>query len=139
MLYIAVPKEIQDYEEKVMMGLSGRKLIFVALGVFFAAGIGIGGYFLGLSTDITLYPAAIIGVGFFMLAFGSYHDLPFDRVVYLYIKYKSSKQIVLYQNDCDKNEKGFYPRKEIEPHERKKGIKNKILRKSKRKVKEAEN
>lgn len=86
---VSIPKEITEYEEKIMFGLSLRKLVCFSAAVI----LGIGSYFLctkflGLSMDAASY--IIIFEAMPLMAFGfiKKDGMPFEKYFALLIRHK---------------------------------------------------
>lgn len=108
---VSVPilKEITEYEEKIMFGLSGRKLICLGLAVV----LSIGTYFLltgvfGMSMNNASYIIMIEVIPLLALGFVKKDGMPFEKYAALFIRHKTGKRKLAYENEIliDKTEEG---------------------------------
>lgn len=98
---VSVPilKEITEYEEKIMFGLSGRKLICFGLAIVMS----IGTYFLctkllGMSMDNTGYIIMIEVMPLMALGFVKKDGMPFEKYAALVIRHKIGVKKLVYEN-----------------------------------------
>ena len=98
---VSVPilKEITEYEEKIMFGLSGRKLICFGLAIV----LSIGTYFLstkvfGISMDNTGYIIIVEVIPLLALGFIKKDGMPFEKYAALVIRHKTGARKLAYEN-----------------------------------------
>lgn len=95
---VPIPKEITEYEEKIMFGLSIRKLVCFSLAVV----LGIGTYFLctkvfGLTMDTTSYIIIIEALPLMALGFIKKDGMPFEQYFALLIRHKTGRNQLSYE------------------------------------------
>jgi hypothetical protein len=103
MLSVAVQKDIGEYREKVILGLSGKTLLGVALGIGASAVVALIGYFgFGLSVNDLSLPVLVLSGSGFLIGYCKPLNLPFEKALPLILKeyfgqtclvYKSSLQL----------------------------------------------
>lgn len=97
MLFVKVPKEIKEYEEKVWIGLTLRNIVWGGLAIT----LGLLTYFpfrYLLGQEIASYLIMIIVVPCFACGFLKIQGMPFDKYLKIMIQYYSHKQILVYEN-----------------------------------------
>jgi len=97
---VPIPKEIREYEEKIMFGLSIRKLICFSTAVVFSVGT----YFLctklfGLTMDMTSYIIIIEAMPLMALGFIKKNGMPFEKYIALYVRHKIGMNKLSYKTD----------------------------------------
>lgn len=97
---VPIPKEITEYEEKIMFGLSLRKLVCFSSAVV----LGVGTYFLctkvlGLTMDTASY--IIIAEAMPLMAFGfiKKDGMTFEKYAALLIRHKTGMNKLSYENE----------------------------------------
>lgn len=96
-IYVPIPKEIKDYEPKILFGLSFRKIIYGAPALV----IGVGGYTLAtvfVNNQIASAVPIVLAAPLFACGFLDKDDMPFDKYLKLYINHKIRKQKLKYEN-----------------------------------------
>lgn len=93
----SIPKEITEYKEKILFGLSLRQLICVGSAVV----LSIGTYFLctkvfGLSMDFTSYIIIIEAIPIMALGFIKIEGMPFEKYAALFIRHKMGNNKLSY-------------------------------------------
>jgi len=99
MLYVKIPKEIRDYEEKMFLGLSLRQMFWGGLSLT----LGVATYLLsskvfGIGTQICSYIVMVIVFPTFACGYIKINDMYCDKYVKIYIKYRFGQQQFLYKN-----------------------------------------
>lgn len=95
---VAIPKEITEYEEKIMFGLSLRKLVCFVIAVLLA----IGTYFIctkvfELSMDLTSYIIIIEALPLMAIGFVKKDGMEFEKYFALLIRHKSGRKQYKYE------------------------------------------
>lgn len=96
-IYVPIPKEIKDYEPKILFGLSFRKLIYGTPAVI----IGVGGYTAAtvfLDNQVASAVPIVLAAPFFACGFLDKDGMPFDKYLKLYINHKMRRQKLSYEN-----------------------------------------
>ena len=94
---VDIPIEIEEYQEKIIFGMSLRQLVcFVS-----AVALGIGSYFLftkglGLSMDITSYIIILEALPLGALGFIKKDGQPFEKYFYLFVRQQTGKNKLSY-------------------------------------------
>lgn len=93
MIEVRIPKEITEYKEKVIFGLSIRQLIFFTLTII----LSLSSYFiltkkLGLSMDSASYVIIIESLPLLAIGFIKINGFPFEKYAVLVIKHKLGTQ-----------------------------------------------
>lgn len=93
MIEVRIPKEINEYKEKVIFGLSIRQLIFFTITIL----ISIGTYFvlttkLGMTMDGASYIIILISIPLMAIGFIKVNGFPFEKYFLLVIRHKLGKQ-----------------------------------------------
>lgn len=97
MLFVKVPKEIKEYEEKVFLGLSLRQLLWSVLALV----LGVVSYFLFsliLGRDLASYLVMLVVIPCFACGWIRVQDMPFDKFFIIMFHYYMRKQILVYEN-----------------------------------------
>lgn len=103
MLYVKVPKEIKEYEEKIIAGLSWRNIIWGLLAIV----LGMIAFFLFkgiLGESITSYIVMALVIPCFACGFLKVQDMSYDRYLMFIWKYYTKKQTLLYENKIEREE-----------------------------------
>ena len=96
-IYVSIPKEIKDYEPKVLWGLSYRNIIYGAPAII----IGLCGYTLAsfyVNSQIASAVPLVLAAPLFACGFLDKDDMPYDKYLKLYISHKVRKQKLKYEN-----------------------------------------
>lgn len=93
MLETKIPQDIRDYEEKIIFGMSGRKLLCIGI----ALGISIVSGFLlvkcaGLPFSIASYPIILLVLPVLAIGFLRKDGQPFEKYFWLVIRQTSGNQ-----------------------------------------------
>lgn len=99
MLYVKVPKEIKEYEEKMIAGLSTRQLLWGLLAIISS----VVSYFLFsliIGSEIASWITIFIGIPLFACGFIDYQGMPMSKFIKVFFNYYSKKQLLLYENEC---------------------------------------
>lgn len=101
---VSIPKEITEYEEKIMFGLSFRKLITLIIAII----LSIATYFfcttlLGLSMDATSYIIIIESLPLMAFGFIKKDGLTFEEYAMLIIRHKFGNKKLPYENELTIN------------------------------------
>lgn len=119
MLYVKVPKEIREYEERVFIGMTIRQLIWGSAAL--VAGILwflITDLALGLPQDVTIFGCIGISFPLFCCGWGSYQGMPINKYAKIWIRYYFRSNILHYDDEfsfyerSSKDEKKKISRKE---------------------------
>ena len=97
---VPIPKEITEYEEKIMFGLSLRKLVCFSSAVV----LGVGTYFLctkvlGLTMDTASYIIIAEALPLMALGFIKKDGMTFEKYAALLIRHKTGMNKLSYEND----------------------------------------
>ncbi len=97
---VSIPKEITEYEEKIMFGLSLRKLICFSTAVV----LGIGSYFLltkvfGLTMNSASYVIIIEAMPLMALGFVKKEGMPFEKYFALMVRHKIGIKKLSYETE----------------------------------------
>ena len=97
MLFVKVPKEIKEYEEKIIGGLTLRNIVWGSLGVVLAV---VSYYPLRkiVGQEIASYLIMLIVVPCFSCGFLKVQGMPFHKYLKIMISYYSKSQILKYEN-----------------------------------------
>lgn len=95
---VPIPKEITEYEEKIMFGLSIRKLICFSAAVV----LGVGSYFLctkvfGLTMDTASYIIIVEAIPLMAVGFIKKNGMPFEKYAALLIRHKIGMNKLTYK------------------------------------------
>lgn len=101
MIYVKVPKEIKEYEEKILFNLSIRQLIFGGISI----SLGVGFYFLMINfchvpSQIASYIVMIVVVPGFACGWIEIHGMKFDKYLKIVYSFYSRKQKLKYSDEC---------------------------------------
>jgi len=97
---VRIPKEITEYKEKIMFGMSGRQLIcFVA-----AIVLGIGSYVLctsvlGLTMDTAGYVIILLSLPLLAVGFIKKNGFTFEKYAYMIVRHTIGQQIRPYKTE----------------------------------------
>lgn len=97
MLFVKVPKEIKEYEEKLLFGLTLRNLIWGGLAII----TGLATYFplrFLLGQELASYLIMAIVIPLFACGFLKVQGMAFDKYLRLMIDYYFHKQVLVYEN-----------------------------------------
>lgn len=96
---VPVPKEITEYKEKIIFGMSGRQLIFSGIAVVLAVGIGVLCYLMGM--DITLIGYIIILAASPLMALGFIrkNNMAFEKYLFLVLRSKMGQNLLTYKTE----------------------------------------
>lgn len=106
MLYVKVPKEIFEYEEKIFMGMTVRQLIWGSA----AVGVGILWFvitslLLALPEDITIFGCLIFCFPLFCCGWGTYQGMPLNKYFRIFFNYHLRNNVLHYDDEVS-----FYER-----------------------------
>ncbi|WP_289220692.1 MULTISPECIES: PrgI family protein [Erysipelotrichaceae] len=100
-LYVAIPKDIDEYEKKFFIGLTARQLTWVTIAAVVGLSIFLICNYFGLS-DLGLILCFVSGILIFSIGgFKQIHGRPYSSFVKAAIKYYRSDQKLLYRKDID--------------------------------------
>lgn len=99
MLYVKVPKDINEYDEKIFASMSFRQLKWGALAITTS----LGWYFLTvilirLPQDVGIYGSVGIGFVLFACGWGDYEGLPIDEYIIITLRFYLMQQVVEYDD-----------------------------------------
>lgn len=84
---IKLNKDLQQMESRLAFGLTGRQLLFSAVG----AAVGAVAYYVlykkGVSTDISAFICLTLVAPFAALGFVTYHGLTFEKLICVWIRH----------------------------------------------------
>lgn len=83
---IKLNKDLQKMESKMFFGLTGRQLLFSAVGAAVGAGLYYVLYKKGVSSDIAAFACLGIVAPFGALGFYKYHGLTFEKLICVWIR-----------------------------------------------------
>lgn len=97
---VSIPKEITEYEEKIMFGLSLRKLICFVSAVI----LGIGTYFLctkvlGFTMDTASYIIIVEALPLMAVGFIKKDGMTFEKYAALMIRHKTGRNKLFYESE----------------------------------------
>lgn len=84
---IKLNKDLQKMESRSAFGLTGRQLLFSAVGAAVGAGMYYVLYKKGVSTDISAFICLALVAPFGALGFVSYHGLTFEKLICVWIRH----------------------------------------------------
>lgn len=118
MLYVKVPKDINEYKEKVFLGMTSKQLKWLICGILSALLF----YFLTivllhLPQDIGLYGGALIALFCFACGWYDIKGVPFDEYLMIKFRYRTKQQLLEYDNES------FQQKGEMRKHDKKKSRK----------------
>lgn len=97
-LRIPVQKDIGEYEEKIVGGLTLRTMCCIALGFAAAAGLAALAYFvLGLDIEQVVYPMFIIALPFMAVGFWKPFGLRLEEFAPLFARHMAGSQVLTYE------------------------------------------
>ncbi len=97
---VSVPKEITEYREKIVFGLSGRQLAFTGVTIVLAIGLGaLCTMVMGLSIDTTGYVILAAATPLMALGFVRKEDMPLEQYIALLLRSKFGRNKLYYQTD----------------------------------------
>ena len=129
MLFVKVPKEIKEYEEKLVAGLSLRQMLWGILAIvcslasYFALTFIVG-------SELASWVTMLVGMPLFACGFINYQGMPMNKFIKIVIRYYRKKQVLTYDN-------GF-PTKEVNYDNTLSKKKRKKARKERKKLSECQ-
>lgn len=95
---VSIPKEITEYEEKIMFGMSFRKIICFSI----AIALGIGTYFictfwLKISMDISSYLIIMQAMPLMAIGFVKKDGMNFEKYFFLFLRHKLGNNKLHYE------------------------------------------
>lgn len=96
---VPVPKEITEYKEKIMFGMSGRQLIFSLIAGVLAIGIGALCYMMGIDMSIIGYIIILVASPLMAMGFIRKNDMPFEKYLRLVCRNKMGQNILTYKTE----------------------------------------
>lgn len=96
---VPVPKEITEYREKIMFGMSGRQLIFSLLAGVLAIGIGALCYMMGMDMSIIGYIIILAASPLMALGFIRKNNMPFEKYLHLVLRNKMGQNLLTYKTE----------------------------------------
>jgi hypothetical protein len=101
---VRIPKEITEYREKIIFGLSGRQLLCFVIAIVLA----VGSYILltgvmHLTMQVASYIVIIEALPLMAIGFVRKNGLPFEKYVALWWRHRNTRGIRLYEPEllCD--------------------------------------
>ncbi len=96
-----VPKDINDYEEKIMFGLSGRQLFWGGVAIISGLSFYLFTYcVLHLWQDLCMFGTIGISFGLFVLGWAKWQGTrPFSQFLSAWWKFLTTEQNVKYSNE----------------------------------------
>lgn len=112
---VYVPKEITEYEEKIILGMSKRKLLWTVIAAVLAIGsFVLCVYALGLSIDAASYVVILVSLPPMAIGWIKKDNLPFEKLVALFFRYRMGNNKLTYvtrpQINLEKKEEERYAR-----------------------------
>ena len=100
MIYVKVPKEIKEYEEKILFNFSIRQLIFGGISI----SLGVAFYFLLINfghvpTQIASYIVMIIVIPGFACGWVEIHGMKFEKYAMIIYRFYSREQKLKYTDE----------------------------------------
>lgn len=92
---IRINREIRDYSEKLVLGLTLREAVFSAVAVIASLGM----YFMlkdMIHIEIISWLCVLVAAPFVFLGFFKYHELPAEQIVIRIVMYKRSNRYLTY-------------------------------------------
>lgn len=96
---VPVPKEITEYKEKIILGMSGRQLIFSGIAVVLAVGIGALCYLMGMDITIIGYIIILAASPLMALGFIRKDNMPFEKYLFLVLRSKMGQNLLTYKTE----------------------------------------
>lgn len=104
MIEVRVPKDINEYQEKVILGMSLRQLICFICAIVLCVGTYIlGTAVLGLSMQLLSYVIMIEAVPLFAVGFIRKNGMPFEKYFMLWLRHRFGKNKLHYQTELSSN------------------------------------
>lgn len=95
---VSIPKEITEYKEKILFGLSIRQLIFFSIALV----VGVGVYFLSLfhlGKDLASYLTIIVVMPIFAVGFLQKDGYTFDKYIKIMLQHKFKRSKRYYKTE----------------------------------------
>lgn len=125
---VRIPSEIEDYQEKVVLGLSIRELICCILGIGIAIPISIMLYIFKLSQTLIMIVSLLIGVIVYLFGFYKKNTFRFEEYLQIITHHYFSKNKLSYatelwieeldKKDCKEVKKSVWKKRKKGPTER---------------------
>lgn len=121
MIFVDVPKDINEYHEKIIAGMSFRQVKWGSIAILTA----LGWSFLTVSLlhmpmDVGIYGSVGLGFILFACGWGDYQGLPISEYIIVSLRYYMTQQTVEYDNGLFKQDgKGIKHVKKKKRKERK--------------------
>ncbi|MEG0408212.1 MAG: PrgI family protein [Bacilli bacterium] len=97
MIYVKVPKEIKEYEDKILLGLSIRELGFGGTAVLLAISFTVlNTYYLHMDNQIVSYIIMFICIPLFCCGFIDISGIKFDKYIRIICNFYLRKQKLTY-------------------------------------------
>lgn len=96
---VPVPKEITEYKEKIMFGMSGRQIIFSAIAVVLAVGIGVICYLMGMDISLIGYIIILATAPLMAMGFIRKNNMPFEKYLFLVLRSKMGQNLLTYKTE----------------------------------------
>ena len=128
MLFVKVPKEIKEYEEKLVLGLSTRQILWGVLAIVSSL-ISFFGFKFIVGEEFASWITMFIGIPMFACGFLDYQGMPMSKFLKIVWNYYRKKQILTYDNGFPQKEVNYEKeitkkRRKIARNERKKLVEN---------------
>ena len=99
MLFVKVPKDINEYDEKIFASMSFRQLKWGSLAILVSLGWYILTFsLLGLPQDVGIYGSVGLGFVLFSCGWGDYQGLPISEYIVIAFRYYMTQQVIEYEN-----------------------------------------
>lgn len=97
---VSVPKEIAEYHEKILFGLSIRQLVFSGVAIVLSVGLGaLCTLVLKLSIDVTGYVIMLAATPIMALGFIRKDNMPLEAYLALYIRSRLGQNRLAYETE----------------------------------------
>ena len=113
MIIIRIPKDIREYKEKFVAGLTARNIFCIFLGVILIAPIIFIGVKLNVPTDMLTWSIIVIAVPIGLIGFYQPDNMPFEKFLASTMRFSASKkQLVFISINAYKDDNPIKPPKE---------------------------
>jgi len=131
-----IPKEIHDYREKIVFGLSARQLAALGAAVAVVLATGLPLYYLaGVDLKILEYVLILEAMPIIAVGFIRHKGLPFEKYARIWLNHRFGEKRLLYKTDVG-NLPSLYP---LSPDRRKEGAgRREISQKERRRRRKAQ-
>jgi type IV secretory pathway VirB4 component len=99
MITVRIPKDIREYKEKLVAGLTARHLLCLIIGVMLVTPIIVFGKKFGLSMDVLSWAILLIIIPVGLIGFYRPDNMPFEKFLQATFRFSASKKKLLFFSD----------------------------------------